>query len=65
MKDSLKKPKPTLESLLKDRSVVTGKEVIKRAEELDGQKREFDESVEFEKRSRLFGLLGKKSIPSK
>lgn len=47
MKDSLKKPKPTLESLLKDRSVVTGREVIKRAEELDRQKREFDESVEF------------------
>ena len=52
MKDSLRKPKPTLKSLLKDKSVITGKEAIERFRELESQKRQFEESIEFEQRNR-------------
>ena len=55
-KDSPGKSKPTLESLLKDRQVITGKRLIERnraiQEELDKQKAIFEEAIEFERRNR-------------
>ena len=56
MKDSLEKGKPTLESLLNDKQVVTGKHLIKKqkeaALEAARQKAILDEAIEFERRNR-------------
>ena len=49
------KSKPTkksLEDLIKDKSVITGKEVIHNLKELEKQKKQFEESVEDELRNR-------------
>lgn len=45
------KSKPTkksLEDLMKDKSVITGKEVIHNLKELEKQKIQFEESMKFE-----------------
>ena len=56
MKDSPGKSKPTLESLLNDQQVITGKKLIKRnrlaKEEADRQKAILEEAIEFERRNR-------------
>ena len=56
MKDSLGKSKPTLESLLNDQKVVTGKKLVERQriaeEEAKRQKAILDEAIEFERRNR-------------
>lgn len=56
MKDSPGKNKPTLESLLNDKQVVTGKHLIKQqteaALEAARQKAILDEAIEFEQRNR-------------
>ena len=52
MKDFLKKPKPTLESLLKESQVITGKDLIKRKEDKDKEFALFQEAIEFEERHR-------------
>lgn len=56
MKDSPGKSKPTLESLLKDQQVITGKRLIERnkaiAQELDRQKAILEEAIEYERRNR-------------
>lgn len=56
MKDSPGKSKPTLESLLNDRQVVTGRHLIKQqkqaADEAARQKAILEEAIEFEKRNR-------------
>jgi len=52
MKDFLKKPKPTLESLLSESQVVTGKDLIKRKEDKDKELALFQEAQEFEERHR-------------
>lgn len=52
MKDSLRKPKPTLESLLKESQVITGKDLIKRKEDKDKELALFKEALEFEERHR-------------
>ena len=52
MKDSPKKPKPTLESLLKESQVITGKDLIKRKEEKAKEMALFQEAKEFEQRHR-------------
>lgn len=52
MKDSLKKPKPTLESLLKESQVITGKDLIKRKEDEVKNLALFQEALEFEERHR-------------
>lgn len=56
MKDSPGKSKPTLESLLKDQQVITGKRLIERnrviQQELDRQKAILEEAIEFERRNR-------------
>ena len=52
MKDSQKKPKPTLESLLKESQVITGRDLIKRKEDNDKELALFQEALEFEQRHR-------------
>ena len=52
MKDSLGKTKPTLDSLLADQKVITGKDLIKRNKEADKQKKLLQEAIEFEQRNR-------------
>jgi hypothetical protein len=52
MKDCLKKPKPTLESLLKESQVITGKDLIKRKEDEVKNLALFQEAQEFEERHR-------------
>jgi hypothetical protein len=46
-----KKPKPpkkTLDDLLNDKSVITGKDVLKQIKDEEQRQKEFQESVEFE-----------------
>lgn len=51
MSDSNGKSKPTLESLLVDQQVITGKELIKRHKEEEKQKALLQEAIEFEQRN--------------
>jgi hypothetical protein len=44
--------KPTLESLLKESQVITGKDLIKRAEDRKKEQILFQEALEFEERHR-------------
>ncbi|MDH6502944.1 hypothetical protein [Polynucleobacter sphagniphilus] len=48
----VKKPKPTLESLLKESQVITGKDLIKRKEDKEKEMALFKEALEFEERYR-------------
>ena len=50
MNDSLKKSKPTLESLLASSQVLTGKQVIEGQKAKAKQLEEFAQAVEFEER---------------
>jgi len=50
--DSRGKSKPTLDSLLKDQQVISGKDLIKRAKEAEKQKALLQEAIEFEQRNR-------------
>ena len=56
MKDSLGKSKPTLESVLNDNQVITGRHLIKQqkeaALEAARQKAVLEEAIEFEQRNR-------------
>ena len=52
MKDSPKKTKPTLESLLAEQQVITGKDLIERHKEAEKQKALLKEDIEFEQRNR-------------
>ena len=52
MNDSLGKSKPTLESLLKDQQVISGKKLIERHKEAEKQKALLLEAIEFEQRNR-------------
>ena len=52
MKDSPKKPKPTLESLLKESKVITGQDLIKRKQDKNKEMALFQEAIEFEARNR-------------
>ena len=56
MKDSPGKSKPTLESLLNDKQVITGKHLIKQQKEAEleaaRQQAILDEAIEFERRNR-------------
>lgn len=46
------KSKPTLDSLLKDQQVITGKDLIKRHKEEEKQKALLQEAIKFEQRNR-------------
>jgi hypothetical protein len=50
--ESKKSPKKTLDDLLNDKSVITGKEVIQGLKEKERLKKEFEKSVEEEIRNR-------------
>jgi uncharacterized membrane protein YgaE (UPF0421/DUF939 family) len=52
MKLQLKKPKPTLESLLNDDQVITGNKLIERAKDIERQKALLEDAIEFERRNR-------------
>ena len=51
MNDSLKKTKPSLESLLASSQVVTGKQVIEKERAKAKQLEEFAQAAEFEQRN--------------
>jgi hypothetical protein len=46
------KVKPTLDSLLNDQQIITGKDLIKRHKEEEKKKALFQEAIEFEQRNR-------------
>ena len=52
MNDSRGKSKPTLESLLSEHQVITGKDLIERHKETERQKVLLQEAIEFELRNR-------------
>ena len=52
MNDSPKKVKPSLESLLKDSQVLTGKDLLQKAKTKELELEQFKKSVEFEERNR-------------
>lgn len=56
MSDSIGKSKPTLESLLNDQQLITGKKLIERdrlaKQEADRQKALLEEAIAFEQRNR-------------
>ncbi len=55
MNDSPKKVKPSLESLLKDSQVLTGKDMLSKAKAKELELEQFIKSVEFEARNRKKG----------
>jgi hypothetical protein len=52
IKNLVKRPKPTLEGLLKESQVITGKDLIKRKEDIEKELALFQEASEFEQRHR-------------
>ena len=52
VKDSQKKAKPTLKSLLSENQVITGKELIERHKEAEKQKALLKDAIDFEERNR-------------
>ena len=52
MRDSPGKSKSTLESLIAEQKIITGKDLIKRDEEVQKQKALLKEAIEFEERNR-------------
>lgn len=51
-KKAVKPPKKTLKDLMTDKTIIKGSDVIKRNEELKIQRKQFEESIEFEQRNR-------------
>ena len=47
-----KAPKKTLNDLLSDKSVITGKEAIQKVKDKEKRQKEFEASIEFEQRNR-------------
>lgn len=47
-----KPPKKSLDDLLKDKSVITGKDILKQIKDKEIERKVFQESVEFEVRNR-------------
>lgn len=52
MNDSRGKSKPTLDSLLKDQQVISGKDLIQRHKEEERQRALLQEAIDFEQRNR-------------
>ncbi len=52
LQKKIKLPKKTLTELLTDKSVLTGREVVQRVKEKEKLRKQFEEAVEFERRSR-------------
>jgi hypothetical protein len=51
LQKKIKLPKKTLTELLNDKSVLTGREVVRRIKEKEKRQKEFEEAVEFERRN--------------
>lgn len=51
LSESKKRPKKSLDDLLNDKSIITGKEVIQKIHEQEKRKKEFEEAVEIELRN--------------
>jgi len=58
MKTVERRPKPTLEFLLKESQVITGKDLIKRKEEKAKELAFHQEAVEFERRNPRYKTRG-------
>ena len=52
LKKASKPLKRTLNDLIADKAVITGKEVLQKQKELEIQKKQFEDSIEFEQRNR-------------
>jgi len=52
LKKTIKATKKTLNDLMADKAIVMGKEVLARQKEQEIQKKQFEESIEFEQRNR-------------
>lgn len=52
MSDSLKKVKPTLETLLKENQVISGRDLMEQKKVKDRELALFQQAIEFEKRNR-------------
>jgi hypothetical protein len=55
-KKTTRLPKKTLDELMAYKAIITGKEALLKLKELEVQKKQFEESIEFEQRSRLSKL---------
>jgi len=52
LQNKIRPPKKTLSELLKDKSVMTGREVVQRIKDKEKLRKQFEEAVEFERRNR-------------
>lgn len=57
LKKTIKPTKKTLNDLMKDKLIITGNEALQKIKELEIQKRQFDDSIEFEQRNRRSKIL--------
>ena len=51
LQKKIRPPKRTLSDLLKDKSVLTGREVVQRIKDKEKLRKQFEEAVEFERRN--------------
>ena len=51
LQKKIRSPKKSLTELLKDKSVLTGREVVQRIKDKEIQRKEFEEAVDFEVRN--------------
>lgn len=51
-KKTIKPPKQTLNDLMTSKEVITGREALQKLKDLEIQKKQFEESIEFEQRNR-------------
>ena len=51
LQKKIRPPKRTLDDLLNDKSVMTGREVVQRIKDKEKLRKQFEEAVEFERRN--------------
>jgi hypothetical protein len=51
LQNKIRPPKKSLTDLLKDKSVLTGREVVQRIKDKEMLRKQFEEAVEFERRN--------------
>jgi hypothetical protein len=51
LQKKIRPPKRTLNDLLNDKSVITGREVVQRIKDKEKLRKQFEEAVEFERRN--------------
>lgn len=52
LQKKIRPPKKSLTDLLQDKTIITGKEVVQRIKEQEKRQKEFEESVEVDRRNR-------------